>query len=225
MNKEPAKKKKCSCCGENKLLNQFHKKTACIDGIDYYCKNCKAGLKMKYLIDKGVAVNETRFNSIINGLTSVSRKVFDAVPVETYWSAARIQSELFRCGSNQTMSVVMGSLKALVDFGLVHEIRKDLFTRVKAPIPKKRSPASEKLIEFQDSATSQQKEEKMINKTSNPFDAVREVAIKFLDAAKTINALAIEIDLKLSDVEKHMAANDQDTAKLKQLQSLLKSLG
>jgi len=29
----------------------------------------------------------------------------------------------------------------------------------------------------------------------------------------------------VADVEKHMATNDQDTAKLKQLQVLLKSLG
>lgn len=30
---------------------------------------------------------------------------------------------------------------------------------------------------------------------------------------------------RVADVEKHMATNDQDTAKLKQLQVLLKSLG
>lgn len=60
---------------------------------------------------------------------------------------------------------------------------------------------------------------------ANPFDAVREVAIKFMDLAKAINSLASEMDKKLDDVEKHLAANDQDTAKLKQLQSLLKSLG
>ena len=78
--------------------------------------------------------------------------------------------------------------------------------------------------EIEDKQT-QQMEIKMTAKEVNAFDAIREIAIKFMDTAKVINQLASEIDVKLSDVEKEMADNVKDTEKLKQLQSLLKSLG
>ena len=46
-----------------------------------------------------------------------------------------------------------------------------------------------------------------------------------MDVAKTINTIAAELDASLSAAETHIAANDKDTEKLKQLQVLLKSLG
>lgn len=161
-------------------------------------------------------VNETRFNSVVNGLNSIARKVFDVVPIESYWGVSRIQQELFRTGSNQTKSIVEGSLKALVGNGLIIESN-GLFSRVKITKREQKAVPDKKTI---------QKEEKIMETVkSNPFDAVREIAIKFMDAAKQINNLATEIDARLTDVEKHIAENDLDTAKLKQLQSILKSLG
>lgn len=173
-------------------------------------------------------MNQNRFNSVVNGLNSISKKVFDVVPIDTYWGSARIQSELFRTGSSQTRSIIEGSLKALVGYGLIQESQPGLFCRVKVTNKKQDELATEKQV--QALKQTQPKETIMAiqaQKTNqeNPFDAVREVAIKFMDAAKTINTLASEIDNKLNDVEKFMAANGEEIAKLKQLQSLLKSLG
>lgn len=222
----PAIEKKCTSCGVIKRLDQFHKKSDRKCGLDSRCKNCKNAAKIGYLKRKGISVNETRFKSVVNGLNSIAKKVFDVVPVDTYWGAARIQSELFRMGSSQTKSIVEGSLKALVGYGLIQESQPGLFCRVKVTKQKDKDQTIET-----DAPTKKQiqpKEKKMatqITAAANPFDAVREVAIKFMDAAKTINALASEIDKRLEDVEKFMAANSEEIAKLKQLQSLLKSLG
>ena len=171
-------------------------------------------------------MNETRFKSIVNGLNSTAKKVFDVCPDETYWSSTRIQSEMFRSGTSLDRSKIEGSLRSLVELSIVIEPKPGLFSRIKSPIKatKKQSVKADDLPRTCFDKPDQE-EKKTMTEKANPFDAVREVAIKFLDVAKTINALASEIDLKLADVEKHMATNDQDTAKLKQLQVLLKSLG
>lgn len=224
----PSVEKKCTSCGLIKRLDQFHKKADRKGGLDSRCKNCKNAAKLGYLRRKGVYVNQNRFNSVVNGLNSISKKVFDVVPIDTCWGSARIQSELFRTGSSQTRSIIEGSLKALVGYGLIQESQPGLFRRVKVTNKKQDELATEKQV--QALKQTQPKETIMAiqaQKTNqeNPFDAVREVAIKFMDAAKTINTLASEIDNKLNDVEKFMAANGEEIAKLKQLQSLLKSLG
>ena len=71
----------------------------------------------------------------------------------------------------------------------------------------------------------------LIKVQSETLDALREVAIKFLDATKTmnlltaeINSLAAEVDNKVSDVEKHIAESDAKTAKMKQFKELLASI-
>lgn len=172
-------------------------------------------------------MNATRFNSIVNGLNSTAKKVFDACPDETYWSSTRIQSEMFRSGTSLDRSKIEGSLRSLVDLNIVIEPKPGLFSRIKSPNQAAKKKAATKAESLPTTIFDKpfQEEKKTMTEKANPFDAVREVAIKFLDVAKTINALASEIDLKLADVEKHMATNDQDTAKLKQLQVLLKSLG
>ena len=213
--------KLCSRCGKEKDESRFWKDSGRKDGIDNNCIDCRSNSK------KEKRMNETRFKSIVAGLTSTAKKVFDAVPNETYWSSTRIQSEMFRSGSSLDRSKIEGSLRNLVELSIVIEPKPGLFSRIKSPDKaiKKKSP-----IKTEDLPTTCfdkpfQEEKKIMTENAKPFDAVREVAIKFLDVAKTINALASEIDLKLADVEKHMATNDQDTAKLKQLQVLLKSLG
>lgn len=165
-------------------------------------------------------MNEQRFLSIYNGLPSIGKKVYDAIPADAYWSLSRLTNELARSGVSYDPSKTLGVVNSLIKFGIVKEAQNGLFCRDK--ISRRTKTESSPTTYFDKTI---KEETKMINEKTNPFDAVREVAIKFLDVAKTINALASEIDLRLADVEKHMATNDQDTAKLKQLQVLLKSLG
>ena len=211
--------KVCVGCRQIKDNDQFHKKKQTKDGFDYYCKTCKAVSKVKYLISIGENVNEARFKAVFNGLSSVAKKVFDAVPRDTYWTSGRIANELSKAhGSNPEMNILKGCLNTLIQHGLVIEGTPGTFAKV--AITKK----IVKIKEIEDKQT-QQMEIKMTAKEVNAFDAIREIAIKFMDTAKDINQLASEIDVKLSDVEKEMADNVKDTEKLKQLQSLLKSLG
>ena len=171
-------------------------------------------------------MNQARFNSSLNGMSSIGKKVFNVIPADTYWSLSRSQNELFRAGINKEAGVIAGVVNSLVNVGLVIAHHDDMFSKVKVNQHQENQPLNIDAYYEKPKMAKQSKEKEMAPKEKqNPFDAVREVAIKFLDVAKTINALASEIDLKLSDVEKHMAANDQDTAKLKQLQVLLKSLG
>lgn len=40
--------KACSCCGEEKPLSEFHKKSNTRDGLQYDCKSCNSMLSTKY---------------------------------------------------------------------------------------------------------------------------------------------------------------------------------
>ena len=111
----------------------------------------------------------------------------------------------------------------MVKTGLVVEANNGLFSKEKVAketaidrvLTEKQKGKEVENIEKQN-AQSEQK---------NPFDAMREIAIEFMDMAKKMNSMASDIDAHIADVEKQMAANELDTSKLKQLQTLLKSLG
>ena len=211
-------KKTCTGCSESKDISSFHKKKENSDGFDYYCKTCKAISKIKYLLSIGENVNEARFKAVFNGQSAIAKKVFDSVPKDTYWAAGRIANEMSAIhGANPGINIINGCLNTLLKSGLVIEGSPGLFSKVSI---KKKAAIQNKEYEF----AMKPLEIKMQAK-ENTFDAIREIVIKFMDVAKTINHLASEIDARISDAEKQVADNEKDTEKLKQLQLLLKSLG
>lgn len=165
-------------------------------------------------------MKEEKFNSIYNGLSVQHKKVFESVPGDAYWSAARVGSDMFSKGIKLDLSIITGTLNCLVRNGLVIETEKGMFSRErveKSAKPKKEvTQAVKQITKIEESMTKEQR---------SPFDIIREISLKFMDVAKTINTIAAELDASLSAAETHIAANDKDTEKLKQLQVLLKSLG
>lgn len=225
--------KRCSRCGKDKSPDEFQNKRGTRDGLDYWCRQCKAADKIKYLSSKGLVVNEVRFKSLVGGLSSIAAKVFNVLPPDAYWSASRVQSELFRtAGVKADPKITSGVLDSLVKHGLVIEVQKGMFSKVTPsksnPKPKdaataieyhsKTAPKQQEAIEMAEQPPLSQSPE------ANPIDTLREITIKFMDVTKTINNLAVEIDNQLVKVEQHLAAKDHETAKFNQLKSLLSSL-
>lgn len=173
-------------------------------------------------------MNEARFKAVFNGLSSIAQKVYEAIPAESYYSIKRIHSEVFRLGKNVDQTMLAGVLNTLVKAGLLLEIDQGMFSKTK--ITKKvLSKAQE--IEYADTKPVPKQDNKKDiavpakENKPNPFDGLREVTLKFMDLAKSINSMAAELDANLAKVEEAIDANKADMEKFKQFQALLKSMG
>ena len=172
---------------------------------------------------------ETMNNSILlakeRGLTSVARKVYDATPIDEAWDVPRIITELGRLGSHVDHRVVFGCLASLRADGLVRELPDHKFVRVArrpriversatapAPVtaPAPEAPMSEAPAQMTPEAPAAKSETDPLRKMAAIADALRSVAAQIEDVAL--------------EFEGHMDAIKADSAKLRQLQELLKSI-
>ena len=235
--------KTCPACKTEKSHAEFNKDLSRRDGMQSACRSCQAIKWAICTIKKEQYMNESRFKTVYAGLPANARKVYDNLPHEGYFSQKRLSSDLFRAGVNVDIRILGGIINTLIKCGFVVEQSTGLFYR--RPIEDKNSAkaagAKQEQLDYFTSNDTAAKAAEATKETVmqqaqpqaaiNPLDALREVAIKFLDATKTmnlltaeINSLAAEVDNKVSDVEKHIAESDAKTAKMKQFKELLASI-
>lgn len=165
-------------------------------------------------------MNHARFQSIRQGLSAVAQKVYDATPIAEEWTTNQIHAELARQGANLNHAITQGCLRSLVGSGLVSEPQRGLFRRVKV-----RQPAP--------GGGSKEKEDSEVAKTAtapaatetNPIDKLSALAARCRRMMDLQKELAEDIEMAALEIQDHIAKNDEDMQKLKQLQQLLKSLG
>jgi uncharacterized protein YfcZ (UPF0381/DUF406 family) len=177
-----------------------------------------------------ITMTETKFNSIYRGVTEQAKKVYSGVPLAEPWTVAQIMSELERLGhGHRELRMVSGCLNSLKEAGLIKEpapgrwIRIDI--RSKQPVPQ------EKVV-----AISQAKEEKeppvpAINTQPvpeksdlTPLERIGSLSARVLTIIQSLHQLAADIEATAIDVEEQIEKINKDGEKLKQLQTLLKSL-
>lgn len=197
-----------------------------------------AGVNTVGMIIERAAMNEAKFNSIYNGLSSVAKKVYQSVPISSIWSAAQIHRELLRTGCAGDMKVTAGCLNTLLSSSLILEPRKGEFQRV--AVRKKSDSSAEKMDEqgtglkalsaiIENSRKVDSKEIKMPPKTEqspkDPIDKLSLLSAKALQISESLKTLANDIDNAALEISEQMSSSDAETTKLRQLQQLLKSLG
>jgi hypothetical protein len=64
--------KKCTKCGIEKPLTEFHKKSASKDGLDYWCRSCKSKSKKEYLKRADVKRRRREYNKKYYGLNQTT---------------------------------------------------------------------------------------------------------------------------------------------------------
>lgn len=161
----------------------------------------------------------SRQTMLIDSLTGIARRVFDAVPIAEEWSAARISGEVSRVtGSRPDFNIVKGCLNSLCESKLVVEKQRGLFTRAKTTklkeaieVPKPQEAPTPAPPPETHTADPLVKAEQM-------SAAVRRMASDLLAIAKEIEDLALNVEQRIAEVER-------DVEKMRQLQSLLKSIG
>ena len=165
-------------------------------------------------------MNSAKYESKRKGLNSALTKVFDATPIAEAWSGTAIALEMRRCGTGGVDSrATLGCLNSLVEYGLVEEIGRGQFRRVeireRLTVSDLQIPLAETVIqepEMQIKPLSTQ------TVCSSPIDKLSKLASRLRDLANDMETAALEL-------AEQAERNESETAKMRQLQTLLKSLG
>lgn len=152
-------------------------------------------------------MNQQRFKSILSGMTSIAQRVFQAVPIAEAWASRQIYAEMTRTGPAADYKTVEGCLRTLVNAGLVTEPNPGTFRQVKV---KAKDESSESAA--------------AIPSASCPIDRLGILASRVRAVRAELNSLADDIELVAIEVSDQAARDKEDMEKLRQLQSLLKSL-
>lgn len=209
--------KKCFSCGIEKQLAMFYRDASRSDGLRGKCKSCTDQTTQLKAWEKkeSKAMNQQKFESIHRGLTIQAKKAYGAVPIGESWNLSKIKNELDRLGTPLSdQRTLAGCINHLISSGLVVESPSRFFKREVVR------------LDAEVKASEQQKEIEVIKPTTasippitkGPLDMLGEFAQHLRSLANDIESIAIVI---ASETEK----NDLETAKLRQLQLLLKSLG
>lgn len=199
-----------------------------IDHRKVYAKGYYDGLNARE------AMTPQKLDQKLEGQTIIARKVFDAVPIEGPWNANQVAQEVKRAtGTNPDPHTLRGCLNSLKSAGLVRECSPGHWQRVHTH-SRDRSPAAElkevkKLMVVPKPESAPPKlPEAGKNGNSGNIDAIGKlsaIAVAARNIGRSCNELATEIEDTALAIQGGIEANEGNLEKLKQLQSLLKSLG
>jgi len=166
-------------------------------------------------------MNAGRFQSILNGMTSIAIKVFDVVPKGDAWDAYQIHQELVRTGAQRDYRILEGCLKSLVDAGVVIESPRGNFRQVSV-----HGRAAKPEI----SMTYANKELRVIvkpappAKNQSPIERLSALSARVKACMSELHTIQGDIDTAAIEIEEDMAQHAQSAEKLRQLQALLKGI-
>lgn len=177
-------------------------------------------------------MNQARFNSVYNGLTSIAKKVYEAVPISEPWDTKKIVSEIHRCGTNPDPSIIAGCLNSLIAAGLVHEPSAKMFVRVAVKQKPVREAATSQEPPYQHQATNETAPTvttkptaaKPTAKAPDTIEKMSALAARVNQMMVQLKELASDIETTALEIEEQMAEREKDMGKLRQLQALLRDL-
>lgn len=183
-----------------------------------------------------MGMTAAKFQGEINGLSSIARKVYDAVPILEEWGAARVLVELKRQGVSSELAKIEGCLSSLVRSGLVREPKRGQYIRqyvkddgvkpVLVSVTTQVAKATEKrpapAIAIQ--SKTEEMREKAVADEEAPINDFSLLSQKLRGMARAIEDVANEIDNAAVKVSDRIAATSAETSKFKQLHKLLKEL-
>ncbi len=163
-------------------------------------------------------LTEAKYRAAIDGVTSIARTVYEAVPRLEEWPTGRILAELRRQGRNIDGRTAQGCIASLVRSGLVREPRPCMFIQAYV----KERPAPEAPVVLVKHIEEQTEVIEVKDKSLGRF---AEIAGRLRLQAKAMEKMADEIDAAALDAASQSADSEKEVEKLRQLKSLLKELG
>ncbi len=145
-------------------------------------------------------MNQKQLEQIHCNLSEQAKKVYDCIPIQESWSPVQIMQELHRKKlSTYDYHLVMGCIHLMVEAGIIKEPKKGFFVREN--------------VETKNTVGKQTKPTVV-----GPIDRLSEFA-------QRLRQLALDMESAAIDLAGQIEINDAETAKMRQLKELLKSLG
>lgn len=174
-------------------------------------------------------MNLSKADAAYRNQTTIAKKVFDATPAAECWTSNRIVEEMKRLGSGSgDLRIVLGCMNTLIDAGLVIEPEKGRFKRAMV-----RQKVLKPAMAFPDGPTPtlvptdiEPKEPPPMQPTKPVVQLVEKLGpIDRLSLfAKRLRDLANDMETAALDLTEQSEKNEIETAKMRQLQALLKSI-
>lgn len=174
-------------------------------------------------------MNNARHKSIVEGLSAIAAKVYEAVPISEPWTVHQVLFEMARLNNQPyQIRVVAGCLSNLVESGLVKEPSRGSFVRE----PVKERPTIEAMTkkgvlrEFAGIAPKEQ-----VMPTNQPASGAAQLIDRLAQIGSSLRALADHAKSIADEIDSAALAAEEDRSKLlgesdklRQLQTLLKSI-
>lgn len=172
-------------------------------------------------------MNNARIRALESGLNGSAKRVYAAVPMVEAWTPQQICADLARQQTPIERRIVDGCLAHLCELGLVRKPNHGQFQRIAPKVAAQRAEAEAEEITEQ--------EEDMPNSKPAPVPAADDrlgssgsMAAKIRSFGARVhaecNALATEVEEHALALEQSVAAATADSARLKQLQALLRGI-
>ncbi|MCA8226185.1 hypothetical protein [Burkholderia vietnamiensis] len=157
-----------------------------------------------------------KYQAALSGLSTIAKKVLDMVPIQDAWSRSEIAGHLLRVTkSSPDAAVIDGCLGRLKDAGLIREPSRGRYQRVE-------------VREREVLKVPVQKPEEAVNAPVEQPILPIEILSKLAERARTVATelvmLASDIETAALTIEQGNAENAASLEKLRQFQSILKSL-
>lgn len=174
-------------------------------------------------------MSPAKIASLLQGQTSIARKLFEFVPIAEEWTEFQIASEMRRVtGSAPDLKVARGCLRDLADSGLIRR-RNDQFRRAHTPQkPQQKEaemPAAKAVTTLQLKPAVKHEPQT----APSPIEILGDIAGSIVELSKSVavqlQQLASRVEEAAIQIEQGQEANAANLQKLKQLQQLLRSLG
>lgn len=178
-------------------------------------------------------MNQSRFNSLFAGLNEMAKKVYSAVPAKEPWLTGQIYAELARMRlSHADYKTVSGCLNTLVQTGLVKEPSRGRFIR--EPVKEKEPPTSkppETVMPKQPPNPAEPPKQSGDLTDDEPLEKLAALSANLAEIASSlaqlhgaIKKLSGNLDTAALEIQELFAKRGEDTAKLREFFSTLKSL-
>ncbi|WP_321799720.1 hypothetical protein [Burkholderia sp. BCC1988] len=157
-----------------------------------------------------------KYQAAVSGLSAIAKKVLDMVPIQEAWSRSEIAGHLLRVTkSSPDAAVIDGCLRRLKDAGLIREPSRGRYQRIEV-----REREVLKVPDQRTEQTAAAADEQAVL----PIDILSKIAERARSIATDLVMLASDIETAALTIEQGNAENAANLEKLRQFQSILKSL-
>lgn len=177
-------------------------------------------------------MNEARFQAVYEGQTALARKVYDALPLEEFWTPGQVVTEIRRKGLSVTgdTRALEWALSQLQSAHLIVKAGRDTYRRAEIvnPVvkesPKMAAAPTPVIADTTKPAPAAPAQLKTAPTKAPAYDRLIDLARDAAELSQRLAGLARDIDDALLDLDQELEAGREEVARVRQISALLKAM-